>query len=289
MKVPSLRISVFMLALSLAARARATQDDVWIPVASPAVLFTETTGWLTASAGAADLALYPHQGSGYHRWHGRLRGDVTIAQPTLDSLVRLGLSVQTVADDRNDISFRLTRVYYDALTAYEHRLGLGVAYAGYRHRCSHGADTAVDGRILIRSGPELGYRLEYALDPLTIVGHVYAHTSLIAQNPDERAIPRAMFGAAAELRWRTTWVSWLVAAGFGAAIVGSWGDYTASLTDTWRDLYVEPLPAAALGAILHGERLDFRVLAHYQRILDSGFGEQADPIRLFSIQLGFVY
>ena len=277
------------LAVAGVSRALANQDDVSVPVASPDLLLTDQTGWLTATAGAADLAVYPEQGTGHHRWHGRVRGDVAIAQPTIDSVVRLGLSVQTVADDRNDIYFRLTRVYYDAFTAYERRFGIGVAYAGYRHRCSHGADAAVDGRVLIRSGPEIGYRLEYVIDAFTIAGHAFAHTSLIAQNPDERAMPRALFGAAGEVRWRTDWVSWLIGAGLGTAVVGSWDDYTASLTDEWRELYIEPLPAATLGAVLHGERADFRVLAHYQRILDSGFGERADPTHVFSLQLGFVY
>jgi hypothetical protein len=41
--------------------------------------------------------------------------------------------------------------------------------------------------------------------------------------------------------------------------------------------------------VLHGERADFRILAHYQRILDTGIGERTDPMHLASLQLGFVY
>lgn len=275
--------------LALPALVRASQDDVLVPVPIAEALMTPTSGWLTAGVGQAELAWYPHQGSGYHRWHGRIRADVAVAQPSADSLVRLGLAMQTVADDRNDISFRLTRVYYDAFTAYEHRLGPGIAYAGYRHRCSHGADDAVDGRILIRSGPELGYELSHDFASFTLNAQAFVHASLIAQNPDLQALPRLLLGAAADLQWHMDWVSWIVAAGFGAAFVGSAADYVVGLTDPWRDLYLEPLPSLAAGALLHGVSLDFRVLLHYQRILDSGLGPTADPTQLFALQLGFVF
>jgi hypothetical protein len=282
---------VCSVALLLAAprAARASQDDILVPVPVAEALLTPATGWLTASVGQADLAFYPIEGSGYHRWHGRLRADIAVAQPSVDSVVRLGLAVQTVADDRNDISFRLTRLYYDAFAAYEHRLGPGIGYIGYRHRCSHGADAAVEGRVLIRSGPELGYELSQAFEPFTLHAQASVHTSLIAQNPDLGALPRLLLGAAADLQWRTGWVSWVFGAGFGTALVSSASDYVASLGDPWRDVRVEPLPALAAGAILHGVKLDFRLLVHYQRILDSGIGPTASPTQLFSLQAGFVF
>jgi hypothetical protein len=49
------------------------------------------------------------------------------------------------------------------------------------------------------------------------------------------------------------------------------------------------VPSAALGTVLHGERFDFRILAHYQRILDSGISSVATPVQLLSLQLAFVY
>jgi hypothetical protein len=272
-----------------ATRARASQDDVPVPLAPAAALFSEARGFLTAANGQMDIAVYPFEGSGYHRWHGRVRGDIAIAQPTDDSLVRLGLSVQTIADDRNEIAFRLTRVFYDAFTGYEHRFGAAVAYAGYRHRCSHGADTAIDGRVLIRSGPELGYRLEHRFGAWSLSAHAFGHASLIAQNDDARSMPRALLATAGELRVREGWASFLVSAGFGAGLLTRAEDWTATIGEPWRDVRVAPLPAAALGAVLHGERADFRILAHYQRILDTGIGERTDPMHLASLQLGFVY
>jgi hypothetical protein len=236
-----------------------------------------------------DIAVYPFQGSGYHRWHGRVRGDVAIAQPTDDSLVRLGLSAQTIADDRNEIAFRLTRVFYDAFTGYEHRFGGAVAYAGYRHRCTHGADTALAGRVLIRSGPELGYRLEHSFGAWALAAYAFGHASLIAQNDDERSMPRALLATAGELRVRQGWASFLISAGFGAGFLSRADDWTATIGEPWRDVRITPLPAAALGAVLHGERADFRILAHYQRILDTGIGERTDPMQLASLQLGFIY
>ena len=271
------------------ASARANQDDVPVPLAPAAALFSDARGFLTATDGQMDIAVYPFQGSGHHRWHGRVRGDVAIAQPTDDSLVRLGLAAQTIADDRNEIAFRLTRVFYDAFTGYEHRLGTAVAYAGYRHRCTHGADAAVEGRVLIRSGPELGYRLESSFGAWTLAGYAFGHASLIAQNDDARSMPRALLATAGELRVRDGWASFLLSAGFGAAFVTRADDWTATMTEPWRDVRVMPLPAAALGAVLHGERADFRIHAHYQRILDTGIGERSDPMHLMSLQLAFVY
>ncbi len=281
---------VALLALLAAPRAAsASQDDVQVPIGAPDALFGEVEGWLTETDGQADVGIYPVRGDEYHRWHGRVRGDMAIAQPTRDSLVRLGLSVQTVADDRNEIAFRLVRLYYDAFTGYERRLGPGVGYAGYRHRCSHGADSAVDGRVLIRSGPELGYRFERAMGAWLLRAHAFAMGSVISQNDDLDALPRALFGGAGELRLRAGWASWVLGVGFGAAIVSRWEDWTVTIADAWRGLKVEPLPTAAAGVVMHGERADFRILAHYQRILDSGVGATSRPQGLVAVQLGFVY
>ncbi len=197
--------------------------------------------------------------------------------------------VQTVADDRNDIDFRLVRVYYDAFTGYEQRMGVGVAYAGYRHRCSHGADSSVDGRILIRSGPELGYRLQRSFGGLELGASIFGHLSLIAQYEDVHHLPRALFAAAGELRWPLDWAAVVLSAGFGAAVIGNSDNWTASVADRWQKLALLPLPSAALGVVLHGERADFDILAHYQRVIDTGLGLTADPQHLVSLQLGFDY
>jgi hypothetical protein len=277
------------LSLLIAGRARASQDDVPLPLAPATALFSDARGFLTATQGQMDIAAYPFQGRGHHRWHGRVRGDVAIAQPTQDSLVRLGLSAQTIADDRNEIAFRLTRVFYDAFTGYEHRLGTAVAYAGYRHRCTHGADAAVDGRVLIRSGPEIGYRLTSTFGAWSVSAHAFGHASLIAQNDDVRSMPRALLASAGELRVREGWASFLLSAGFGAAFLSRAQDWTATIDESWRDVRVAPLPTVALGTVLHGERADFQFLAHYQRILDTGVGERSDAMHLLSLQLAFLY
>ncbi|MGD8860450.1 MAG: hypothetical protein PVI30_10605 [Myxococcales bacterium] len=273
-----------------AAPARAHQDDVVLPLPAPDRLFSaQGPGFLTASDGQADLAVYPWRGAGYHRWHGRVRGDVALGQLSEDDLVRLGLSMQTVADDRNDISFRLVRLYYDALLAYERRLGPGVFYGGYRHRCSHGADAAVEGRVLIRSGPELGYRAELAWGGLSLRLHGFGHVTALGQNDDYDYKPRALLGGAGELRYRTGDVTLLASAGLGLALVGRHPDWTHTVFDPWRGLRLAPLPAGALGVVVSGRAADLRVLLHAQRILDTGIGLEADPTSLLSLQVGFVY
>jgi hypothetical protein len=278
-----------LCALLATGRARASQDDVPLPLEAPDALFGAQTGWLTQIAGSADVGVYPFQGSGHHRSHGRVRGDIAIAQPSADSLVRLGLSVQTVADDRNEIAFRLTRLFYDAATGYEQRLGPGVGYALYHHRCSHGADTAVAGRVLIRSGPELGYRLQLQQGPWLLRAHGFAFATLVAQNEDLAALPRGLVGASAQVQLRSGWASWLAGAGLGSMLLSSASDWIATIGDPYDDLKLELLPSAALGVIMHGQRADFRIVAHYQRILDTGVGAISDPASLLALQLGFLY
>jgi hypothetical protein len=278
-----------VLATTTPSTAFANQDDVPVPLVPAEALLRHTPGWLTGSAGEADLAIYPWQGVGHERWHGRVRVDVAIVQPTADSLVRLGLSIQTIADDRNDIDFRLVRVHYDAFAGYEQRMQVGVAYAGYRHRCSHGADSAVAGRILIRSGPEIGYRLQRSVAGVQLGASIFAHLSAIAQNEDVHHMPRALLAAAGELRWPLHWASFVVSAGFGTALIGRSDGWTATVADRWQKLSLLPLPSAAFGVVLRGERTDFHILAHYQRIMDTGLGQTADPQHLLSLQLGFDY
>lgn len=272
--------------------ARAHQDDVPVVLAPAYALFADVVegpAWLTGAHGTAGLAAYP-AGDRYHRWHGRLSGDVAILRFAPDALWRMGLSMQTVADDRNDISFRLVRLYYDATALVEHRWGPGVLQYGYRHRCTHGADAAVEGRVLIRSGPEFGYQADVELGDVVVTGRGFVHTTLIGQNDDDGFKPRMLGAGTVQARWRFGWASWLLSAGAGAALVGTSPDWTYVLWEEWRGPWrVIPLPAAATGGVFHGRALDFRVLVHYQRILDSGFGATGAPTSLAALDLGFTW
>jgi hypothetical protein len=279
-------------AFAAPATAHANQDDVPVVLERADTLFTDVVegpAWLPHARGSADLGFYP-AGGRYHRWHGRLTGDVAIVRFAPDALWRMGLSMQTVADDRNDISFRLVRLYYDANALVEHRSGPGALWYGYRHRCSHGADSAVDGRVLIRSGPEVGYQFDVDAGRVVLTGRGFAHTTLIGQNDDDAFKPRALAAGVAQARLPMGWASWLLSAGLGAALVGTWPDWTYLLWEEWRGPWrVLPLPAAATGVLLHGRALDFRVLLHFQRILDSGFGATGSPTSLLALELGFAW
>ncbi|MDD9966736.1 MAG: hypothetical protein OXR73_10945 [Myxococcales bacterium] len=238
-----------------------------------------------------DIAGYPV--GEYHSWHGRITVDLSVAKLGERGLYRMGLAMHTVADHRNDIYFRLTRLYYDATQLVEYRLGRGVVYAGLRHRCSHGIDDAVEGRILIRSGPELGHHHEVPLGPLRLAVRSFVHGNMIAQNPDTTFRPRLLLASTAQVRFRTGSLELLASAGLGGALVS--GTEAASAGETfgfgspWRNLKLVPLPAAALGMHAHGRVAAFTTVVHLQRLLDNGFGDRADSETLMAVELGFLW
>lgn len=271
------------------ATAYADQDDVPVGFTSPEVLFAGHDGeggdWLTASTSRVDIATYPV--GRYHTWHGRIGADVAVARIGTDALYRMGLAMQTVADHRNDISFRLVRLYYDATQLVEHRFGAGVVHLGLRHRCTHGADTAVDGRILIRSGPELGYDHVLSTGKLRLTLGGFLHGTMIGQNDDPAFKPRALLAGKAQASWHPGSWTLFVSAGFGAALVSSGTTRTFGFASAYDDLSVLPLPAAALGLLARGRATAFTSTLHFSRMLDSGIGAEADSAWLLALELGF--
>jgi len=279
---------ILVALIALPGIARADQDDVPVSFGSADHLFTEDTDttWLTATETSVDLGFYALRDE-HHSWHGRLKGDLAIAQFGRDTLWRMGLAMQTVADHRNEIAFRLTRLYYDTSLLLEHRLFSGVGYLGYRHRCSHGADAAVPGRILIRSGPELGYQHDMSWGALVLSARAFLHGTLIGQNSDPKFKPRLHWAKVFRLAYRPASVTWFASLGYGTTLVSSGKGRTFGFGTPWRDMDFVVLPAAALGVIAHGRAADFTVMLHYQRIMDSGFGVTGDPSSLANLELGF--
>ncbi len=287
-----LALSVF---LGSPLAAHATQDDLRLSFSDGDRLLQGNpesgVRFLSAALAEVSVAIYP-LGGDYHRWHGQLWGDVAIVAFGPVALWRFGLSMQTVADYGNAIHFRLTRLYYDAATGVDFRVGKGVLSVGYRHRCTHGADAAVPGRILIRSGLDLAWRMQHRIGRVQLRGEAVGQLTIAGQNQDLGFQPRGVLytvgGVTVDLVGRLGLIG---SAGIGVAVVGRGGGEG----DDWGiatpadEYFAVPLPAAAVGLRLQGNGLTGRLLLHYQRLMDSGNTAVTQAVDLLAMRVEFVW
>jgi len=273
--------------------AAATQDDIRLALDPEDRLLLGNPEHgvrpMSAMLGEASVAIYP-LGGDYHRWHGQLWADVGLLALGPAVVWRIGLSMQTVADFGNSIHFRLVRLYYDANTGLQIRAGPGVLSVGYRHHCSHGADQAVAGRILIRSGLDLDYALSKDLGPVELRAKGAVQVTAVGQNPDSSFQPRAVLYATAGIRWPLIGrLALLGSAGIGMALVGEGSESTFGLGTEPGEVRAEPLPSAALGIEFGRPGPAGRLLLHYQRLLDTGATDLAQQAHLLAVRIEFLW
>jgi hypothetical protein len=278
--------------IGVAPSAYATQDEMELPLVSLTRLLSpeSSPGLHPLAAARATISVSPYYplGGAHHRYHGRVAGDVALLSLGSDLVFHMGLSIQTVSDTGNDISFRLVRLYYEWLTAVDWRLGPGVMRIGMRHRCSHGADASVNGRILIRTGLEAAYALEGKVGNARVATNVRASVMVVGQNADHDFQPRGLISATGELaNPLSARADWFVSVGLGMALVGDGGALVYTIADGTSDLDPVLLPAAATGVAYRSDALSGRLLIHYQRVLDSGFTQTALPTHLVSLRTEF--
>jgi hypothetical protein len=276
--------------------AQATQDDVPLLLAPVDALFSGNpdTGVKPLSAGITRIQLARYVYGGEDRlfvWDAALQADIALLAAQDFLIWRMGLSMQTVADDRNDIHFRLSRLFYDATSLVEMRAGVGIFRLGYRHRCSHGADTGEGERILIRSGFEVGYLLQHQMGPTLWLGSGLVQWTVIGQNPDSLFQTRgqlvASSGVQVDLVGGLKFVS---SAGLGAMLVGQGEEYFfGGLTTPIGPAHAEWLPAAAVGLAYHDEGPTGRVMIEAKRTLDTGLTETTLPANFvaFRVEIGW--
>jgi hypothetical protein len=289
----SLALAALGISLLSPGLAAATQDDIRLSLdrEDRLLLGNPETGvqLMSAAMGGASVAIYPIGGD-YHRWHGQLWGDVGILALGPAVVWHFGLSMQTVADFGNSIYFRLVRLYYDANTGLKIRAGPGVLSVGYRHRCSHGADRSVAGRILIRSGFDLDYSLSRDLGPLELRAKGAVQVTVVGQNPDSSFQPRAIVYATGGIRWPIVGRLALVgSAGIGLALIGEGSETVFGLGTAPGEIRAEALPAAALGIEYGRPGPAARLLLHYQRLLDTGNTDSAQQAHLLAVRIEFLW
>jgi hypothetical protein len=289
--MPRLHLPVILLvlcALGWTQPAQAIQDDVYVPLRDPLDLFknspAEGVKPMTAATSHVDLAIYPI-GMGYQRWHGLTGGDITLMAFGPNILWRSGFSVQTLADHRNEISFRLTRLYYEIRMGADIRFWKGVLRARWVHRCSHGADAAVPGRILIRSGPNVGYHHVERWGRLRLDVDTHVHTTIAARNLDLSMHWRGNWTGRTQVTWQLSdHLKLLGAAGLGMMLVSNGESDVYVFTEPIRRLRVEPLPAGMVGIRYTGSTVPVAVTFHAHRVLDTGITETAKTTDLFAIR-----
>ncbi len=242
---------------------------------------------LPATSSEVSLGVYPVDTGAPHVWHGALRHDVGLARFGRGAWTG-GLAVETVADDDNDISFRLVRLFYDAHLGAAYRWSeSSVGWLSWRHQCSHGTDD-VAGRILIRSGPELGVRREGGgATRWSAMGVVQG--TVIGQNRDDAWQPRGQVAGSGtiEVPVRGSW-SFVAGTGLGLMAVGTGSGELWTAGSTWGDVRVVPLPRLEAGFRTAGPTGWAKFGLAYERIEDSGIGDAADPahLALLRIDLG---
>ncbi|MGB0592220.1 MAG: hypothetical protein ACPGU1_21255 [Myxococcota bacterium] len=241
----------------------------------------------TAATGGIDLGIYP-LGEANHVWHGRVHGDIALLTWRDDLVWHASLEVETIADDGNEISFRLVRLFYQFRTAVDLKLGPGVLSLALNHRCGHGTDGALPGRILIRTGVDTSYRASHRWGDLELSWLVHAHATVLGQNRDLNSQVRGLLSGAAQLSYDLPHDFQLVAsAGMGVALQGGSASDIYLISDAADGLKAAPLPVAAIGGRYSGLGASFGLFLHYQRIVDTGLTEATQPASLFSLRLRF--
>jgi hypothetical protein len=267
----------------------ANQADVPLPLEASHALFTSNGGGgvraLTVSRGGLGFGIYPKV-VGAHAYDAELHSRTVLLDFSGAAVWTLGLSAQTVVDQGNDIDFRLTRLFYDARTGVDFHWGPGVARAHWVHRCSHGVDGALEGRILIRNGLDVGYR--WAVDGLfgRLEVDGQAHLTVIGQNEDLATQNRGLL---------STRVQWSHEAGPGARLImgAGVGALFVARSDAWEYDALEPasepgvewLPALTIGGEISGPGSAITLLFSSQRIADDGVGLTTRPRNLHAFRM----
>ena len=270
----------------------AAQSDVPLPLEESHALFiggASGVRGLTVARGQLGFGVYPKV-AGAHAYDAMLRSRTVLLDFAGDAVWTLGLSAQTVVDQGNDIDFRLTRLFYDARTGVDFDWGPGVARVHWVHRCSHGVDDALEGRILIRNGLDFGYRwrVDGLFGSLEVDG--LAHLTFIGQNEDLETQNRGLLSA------RTQWSHeagpgsrLFVGAGIGAMVVAQGDSWEYDVSHGASDPRVEWLPAFTVGGQLAGQGGTMELLFSTQRIADDGVTLTTRPRSLHSVRLRFLW
>lgn len=280
------------LALLVSLPTRAWQDDVVVNLRDSTRLFSKTRGFDFFNRAQAEVRLGRYlSGSKNHAWRGGAEGDIALLSFNDNLVWHMGLNMETLADDQNDIHFRLVQVYYQALTSIKWKLFDGVFHFGYRHRCNHGTDQAEQSRITIRSGPTIFYHWQYFITPSINVDIMPGlNVYLLGQNSDLTFQPKGNAFISSQLAlpligaWQT-----LIALGLQGELVGQGHKWFYGIDHRHQNLRIEPLFAARVAIRVNKEFLKTDFALHFSQNLDSGLEKMVKKSSSLSLDVDFIW
>lgn len=267
------------------------QDDIEINLRNPYSQFGDNLGMGFFQGANAEVRLgrYLVSPDG-HIWRGGVEGDVALFSYGQRWLWHMGLNMETLADDKNDIYFRLVQVYYQALTGVKLKLGPGLFYAGYRHRCNHGTDGAAESRITIRSGLTSSYH--WILKAKSIQFDIKPGVNLyvLGQNRDFLSHPRGGLFITTNAVWPLIKPFFMVmGVGANLEMVSESNRYLYFVGDQFSAWRLEPLWAGRLAIRIDQGLVTTDFGLHFAQNLDSGLGVRAQKTNALSFDIDFLW
>lgn len=285
---------LLLLLTLLVCPAFAAQDDVPSYLRPPDFLFDGNLDGQTRFL--SDYALKTGYGAyvigdAWHTWQFGNGVDLALAALGKDVVWRTSFTMEAVADSQTEgFFFRLAQTHYDVSTALELRLDTDfwqafIFYVGYHHRCRHAADGTL-ARIVMKSGPEVGYSARMPLHPkLHLTSHSALNAFLFGQNEDLEHQPRLMLTTVWQLEWTPVEeMTLFTASGIGATWITSSDVVHYSLMTDIKENALLLSPMASAGVQLHGSKGDFNVYMTYHGNLDPGFGSKAHRIHVLALR-----
>ncbi len=278
----------------------AAPEDIDVILREPNLLFRGSqvgkVDFLTAGALRAGFGGYL-MGHSYQTWQFKSAADLVPIAFGEVALWRMGVGLQGLADTGNDIGFRLVQNHYEFYTAFEALFGPGVGYLGYRHRCRHGVDANNISRVVMRSGPEIGYKWAFSGGPLNFTWNSWANYFITGQNQRKDAPwiyegifqQRMLFGSVLQAEWwLRPYIGLFATLGLGV-LVATIGADTYHLTAPYNQTQAKLSPAGALGVKMRGRAGDFVVFMNVQRNIDSGFSSQVAEVNALALTAEFLF
>lgn len=279
-----------LCAMLLFVPGHAWQDDLTINLRHPLEQFAVGDGVRFFNQALAEVRLGPYlKASENHFWRGGAMGDVSLVQVN-QLLWHMGLAMETLADDQNDISFRLVQVYYQALTGLAWNLGSGALQVGYRHRCSHGADHAVSSRITIKSGLITSYHWVTKLKQVDLNVEPGINWYMVGQNSDHDNQPKGNAFLALKAQWPLRDPLHLVmASGISLEIVGQGYNTLYGPFDALNNLRVEPLFSGRLALRVQQKAMKSDFALHFSQNIDSALTKRTTKSTSLLFAIDFLW
>lgn len=285
-----IRIFLWFFLLIATENGLSWQDDITINLRDPFAQFFKSDGFGFLNGATAEVLLGRYLvGTPNHIWRGGVEGDVALLNFG-DGLWHFGLNAETLADDNNDIHFRLVHVYYQAMTGIKWRLGPGVLHAGIRHRCNHGADSAEQGRITIRLGLTSSYHWTWRRQFLDLDILSGLNVYIFGQNKDFAMQPRGGAFFTVNATWPLVH-SLFFTTGLGTnfELISIGNNWLYLISDPSNGFRIEPLFAGRIAVRFRGEKAFSDWGFRFTENLDSGLGIQAKTVSNFSFDIDFFW